>query len=344
MKKTNLALGILSLGLLLTACQKQTKEINPVVSEVITASTEAIIKPTLSTDGKIATFSQSGNIGRKSLVDNKWTKIIIKKNVTLTGSFYMPTRTTPIEIAGESRTTSIIQGDGSRPTDDFDANGDSLKGKSYSAIRADLSPNVYVHDLKITKPMKFHIHGGFGNVTVERCDLIAGGNTETSDGVHGGLTKTIIKDCYIDVYDDALYTIECKLVENTIIKHNKNGSPFMTSWGKNVPTNHVCVVRNCKVYANYTGTNYSHGVFGWAKKTNDVAQTIGIKIEGTFDYIVPTGKGRAPMYSIAKLANSQPTPVKNATISIDGVCPSKTSIDIRPSATNSKVEFKNCPN
>jgi len=291
----------------------------------------------------VATYHTSTNIGRKCLVRPEWNKIVINANVTLTGSFYMPTRTTPIEIMGKDRKTSIIQGDGSRPTDDFDANGEPLKGRSYSAIRADLSPDIYVHDLKITKPMKFHIHGGFGNVTVERCDIIAGSETHTTDGIHGGKGKTVIKDCYIDVFDDALYTIECKLVENTTIVHNSNGGPFMTSWGADVPANHTCVVRNCKVIGNSTGY-YAHGVFSWAQKSDDIAQTIHIKIEGSFDYVVNPGKAAAPMYTIARPNNSDTPPpvVNNATIRIDGTCPSINSIELRPTAQNCTVTFENC--
>ena len=292
----------------------------------------------------VATYTANKNIGPKFSVPNEWTKIIIKANVTITGSFYMPTRTTPIEITGESRKTSIIQGDGSRPTDDFNAAGESLKGRSYSAIRCDLSPDVYIHDLKITKPMKFHIAAGFGNVTVERCDIIAGSETHTTDGIHGGRGKTTVKDCYINVFDDALYTIECKLVENTTIVHNSNGGPFMTSWGADVPENHTCIVRNCTVIGNSTDY-YAHGVFSWAQKNNDIAQTIHIKIEGTFTYKVNSGKAAATMYTIARPRFPNlpaPPDVNNATMKIDGLCLSKDSVELRPTANNCKVVFVNC--
>ena len=281
----------------------------------------------------VATYTASKNIGRKFSVPNEWTKIIIKANVTLTGSFYMPTRTTPIEIMGENRKTSIIQGDGSRPTDD------GINGRSYSAIRADKSPDVYVHDLTVTKPMKFHIHGGFGNVTVERCDIIAGSETHTTDGVHGGAGKTVIKDCYIDVFDDALYTIECKLVENTTIVHNLNGGPFMTSWGASVPDNHTCIVRNCTVIAN-SNESYNHGVFSWSQKNDDTPQTIHIIIEGTFDYKINPGKVEAPMYTIGRPRDL--TGLKNATMKIDGKCLRTESIDIRENEDSNKVIFVNC--
>ena len=280
----------------------------------------------------VATYHSNKNIGRKFQVPASWDKIVIKKNVTLTGSFYMPTRNHPIEIMGESRTTSIIKGDGSRPTDD------GIRGRSYSAIRCDKSPDLYVHDLRITRPMKFHIHGGFGNVTVERCDIIAGSHTATTDGIHGGKGKTVVKDCYIDVYDDATYTIECKLIENTTFVHNKNGSPFMVSWGAGVPANHVCVIRNCTVIDNYDGTDYNHGTIGWAGKNSSSAQTMHIKFEGTFTRKVNPGKKSSPMYTIGRPYTSG---ISNATIEIDGLCPSKNSVDIRGN-TNSKVVFKNC--
>jgi hypothetical protein len=281
----------------------------------------------------VATYTQNTNIGRKFPVPDSWNKILIKENVTITGSFYMGNRSKPIEIAGENRKTSVIQGDGSRPTDD------GIKGRSYSAIRCDASPDVYVHDLKITRPMKFHIHGGFGNVTVERCDIIAGTETFTTDGIHGGKGKTIVRDCYIDCYDDALYTIECKLIENTTIVHNKNGAPFMTSWGADVPNNHTSVIRNCTVIDNYNGTDYNHGVFAWAQKNDAGNQTINLKFEGTFTYKVNPGKKSSTMYTIGRPGT---TGISDAYMLIDGQCPRKESIEIRGN-TNSKVSFTNCP-
>lgn len=280
----------------------------------------------------VASYSGDTVIGKKFAVPDSWKKIIIKKGVTITGSFYMGNRTQPIEFMGECRKTSIIQGDGSRPTDD------GIKGRSYSAIRCDGSPDLFVHDLTITKPMKFHIHGGFGKVTVERCDIVAGSHTHTTDGIHGGKGMTVVKDCYIDVYDDALYTVECKLVENTTIVHNKNGGPFMTSWGASVPEGHVCVIRNCKVIGNHEGTDYNHGVVSWAGKSDAGQQTVTLKFEGIFEYIVNPGKFPAPFYTIGRPGK---TGISDAKIIIDGICPEKQNIQIRGN-TNSKIEFVNC--
>lgn len=304
----------------------------PITLVVFSALLNNTIAQKLIVKNGVATYSGDTVVGKKFAVPDSWTKIVIKKDVTITGSFYMGARTKPIEIMGESRETSIIKGDGSRPTDD------GIKGRSYSAIRCDGSPDLYVHDLKITEPMKFHIHGGFGNVTVERCNIIAGTHTFTTDGIHGGKGKTIVKDCYIDVYDDALYTTECKLIENTTIVHNKNGGPFMTSWGSAVPEGHVCVIRNCKVIGNYEGTNYNHGVVSWAGKSDAGAQTITLKFEGTFEYIVNPDKKASTFYTIGRPGKNG---ISDATIIIDGICPQQNSIEIRDN-TNSKVEFINC--
>lgn len=150
----------------------------------------------------------------------------------------------------------------------------------------------------------------------------------------------MVKNCYIDVFDDALYTIECKLVENTTIVHNQNGSPFMTSWGASVPSNHTCIIRNCKVIAN-SSSDYNNGVFGWAGKNDDVAQTINIKIEGSFTYEKRPGKVDPPMYTIGRPRNQ--SDIRNATMRIDGNCPRKTSVQIRDNPTTNKVVFVNCP-
>ena len=282
----------------------------------------------------VATYHSNKNIGRKFEVPNSWNKIVIKKNVTITGSFYFPTRTTPMEIAGESRVTSIIKGDGTRPYDD------GINGRSYSAIRFDKSPDVYIHDLRSLDPMKFHIGGGFGNVLVERCDLIETRGSHSSDGIHGGNQKVIVRDCYISTYDDALYTRECTLVENTTIVHNKNGAPFMTSWGAGIDPGSQCIVRNCTVIDNYDiKDGYNHGVFGWAGKHSDNAQTINIKFEGTFTYQVAPGKVAGYMYSIGRWSG---TAIKNATIKVNGICPGQNSVLIRPGTQNCKVEFVNC--
>jgi hypothetical protein len=281
----------------------------------------------------VATYTANMNIGRKFPVPDSWNKIVINENVTITGSFYMATRNHPIEIMGKDRKTSIIQGDGSRPTDD------GIKGRTYSAIRCDKSPDLYVHGLTITRPMKFHIHGGFGKVTVERCDIIAGTHTATTDGIHGGQGKTTIKDCYINVFDDALYIRDAILVENTTIIHNQNGGPFMTSWGGTVPDGHICVIRNCTVIAN-SNEGYNQGVFSWSQKSDDKPQTMHVKIEGTFDYIINPGKQAAPMYTMGRPRDL--TGFKNATMKIDGLCLRTNSIDIRENPASNKVVFVNC--
>ena len=301
------------------------------IAALFTFTAAYSVNPTVSNG--VATYHSDTNIGRKFQPPSTWDKIIIEENVTITGSFYFPTRTTPMEICGESRTTSIIKGDGTRPTDD------GIQGRSYSAIRFDKSPDVYIHDLRSLDPMKFHISAGFGKVIVEGCDLIESRGEHTTDGVHGGEQSVIVRDCYIDTWDDALYTRECFLVENTTIVHNKNGSPFMTSWGAAADKGYTCVIRNCSVIDNYDASNYNHGVVAWAGKSDDYAQTITLKFQGTFSKTTASGATSSYMYSIGRTNGDS---IKNATIKVDGLCPNQSSIDYRSGASNCTVNFINC--
>lgn len=282
----------------------------------------------------VATFVADINIGRKYLVPDEWVKVVIKKNVTITGSFYMPNRTRPIEFAGESRTTSVIKGDGSRPEDD------GKKGRTYSAIRCDQSPDLYVHDLRSLNPMKFHIHGGFGNVTVERCDLIEDRGIHTTDGVHGGIGLVVVKDCYINTWDDAVYVSECKLVENTTIVHNKNGAPFQVTWGHSI-NGEICIIRNCTVIDNMGPEekgSYNQGVVSWASKQNESSpDKIILKFEGGFSHQTAAGKVSSHMYQLGRKVKG----INNCTIEVEGYCKEKESIVVYDN-TNSIVVFKDC--
>lgn len=188
--------------------------------------------------------------------------------------------------------------------------------------------------------MKFHIAGGFGNVTVERCDLIEDRGTHTTDGVHGGIGSVVVKDCYINTFDDALYVSECKLVENTTIVHNSNGAPFQVTWGREIK-NYTCIIRNCTVIDNMTidGTKtYNQGVVSWAsKKEASSKDNITLKFEGTFDYKIAEGKKPSHFYQLGRKSKG----IENCTINIEGLCPQKESIIVY-GETNSKVVFKNC--
>ena len=280
----------------------------------------------------VATYHSNINIGAKFEVPDHWNKILIKKNVTVTGSFYFPHRRHRMEIAGESRKTSIIKGNGTRPTDD------GKVGRTYSAIRFDKSPDVYIHDLRSLDPMKFHISGGFGKVTVERCDLIESRGEHSSDGIHGGNQGVIVRDCYIDTWDDALYTRECILVENTTIVHNKNGAPFMTSWGSDLDYGSKCIIRNCKVIENST-KDYNHGIIGWAGKNGDYSQVINLKFEGNFEIVTSPGKKVGYLCTFGRHVGDI---FKNATVHITGECPGKGKIDFRPGTSNCNIVYGNC--
>ncbi|MCG8701014.1 MAG: hypothetical protein MI922_23380, partial [Bacteroidales bacterium] len=191
------------------------------------------------------------------------------------------------------------------------------------------------HDLRSLDPMKFHIHGGFGYVTVERCDLIErrGKAAYSSDGVHGGRGKTIVRDCYIDTWDDATYTSECTLIENTTIVHNRNGAPFMVSWGYDLGKHVKCTIRNCTVICN-DSSGYHHGIVGWAGNHGTDVDTMHIVFEGSFTRIVNPGMVASTMYTIGRPHKSA---LHNSVIKVYGLCPNKDEIEIRSNANSSVV-------
>lgn len=258
----------------------------------------------------VATFHGDTIIGQKFLVPDSWNKIIIKEDVTIRGSFYMPTRNKAIEIMGESRKTSIIRG--IKSMHDLK----SKEGRQYSGIRCDKSPDVYIHHLKSYNPDKFHISAGNGNVKVESCDLIDDRGQHTTDGVHGGMNKTEVIDCYINTWDDALYISECKLVKNCTIVNNHNGAPFQVGWGKDIGTN-SCKIENCVVIDAHKGpqSRYYMGVVGWAGRKGSGPNTMNIEFVN-FKRERVSGAMKAPMFQFG-LGN---TGISNCTINITGYC------------------------
>ncbi|MCG8697727.1 MAG: carbohydrate-binding protein [Bacteroidales bacterium] len=258
----------------------------------------------------VATFHSDTTIGRKFLVPDAWDKIVIEENVTLIGSFFMPTREKAIEIMGKSRETSIIKGDGTRPTDD------GIKGRTYSGIRCNKSPDVYIHDLRSLDPMKFHISAGFGNVKVERCDLIETRGKHTTDGVHGGRNTTQVIDCYIDTHDDALYISECFLVKNCTIVNNHNGAPFQVGWGKDIGVD-SCRIENCVVIDNHKGpqSKYYMGVVGWANRQGTRQNVMNITFVNFKRELAP-GAMKSPMYQFGRGSKG----IENCTINVEGYC------------------------
>ncbi len=281
----------------------------------------------------VATYHSDKTIGSQFLVPDSWDKIVIKANVTLTGSFYMPNRTRAIEIMGENWNTSVIQGTGATQ---WHAQGDK-QARQHSAIRCDKSPDVYIHDLKSLNPDKFHISAGFGFVDVEHCRLIDNRGRHTTDGVHGGRQKTTVKDCYIDTHDDALYLSECTLVENTTIVHNKNGSPLQVSWGYDDFDGHTCVVKNVTVIDAYNGSDYNQGVVSWASRNGTGPRTINVDFQGSFTRQTQSGAQQSHMYQIGRRTGGFP----DGTINVTGLCNWQNSVIIYDN-TNSQVVINGC--
>ena len=265
----------------------------------------------------VATYHTSKIIGQKFEVPDSWDKIVIEENVTLGGSFYMPKRKKAIEIMGKSRKTSIIQGIKSMH------HLKSRIGRQYSGIRCDLSPDVYIHDLRSYNPDKFHISAGQGNVKVERCDIIDDRGQHTTDGVHGGMNKTQVIDCYISTHDDSLYISECILIKDCTIVNNHNGAPFQVGWGKDIGTN-SCKIENCTVIdacKDPQKTRYYMGVVGWANRRGTAPNIMNIEFINFKRELLP-GAIKSPMYQFGRHGKG----IKDCTINVTGYCVEESDI------------------
>lgn len=281
----------------------------------------------------VATYTANKTIGSQFEVPDSWNKIVINANVTITGSFYMPTRTRPIEIMGKNWNTSVITGTGETK---WHEQG-TTEARQHSAIRCDKSPDVYIHDLKSLNPDKFHISAGFGNVTVDHCRIIDNRERHTTDGVHGGRGKVTVKNCYIDTHDDALYLSECKLVENTTIVHNKNGGPLQIAWGYDDFNNHTCIIRNVKVIDAYNGTDYNQGVVSWARRNGTDPVTINVEFQGTFTRETKSGAQQSHMYQLGRRTET----LNNGTLKVTGECRWKNDLIVYNNG-NSTLNVQGC--
>ncbi|MCG8696424.1 MAG: T9SS type A sorting domain-containing protein [Bacteroidales bacterium] len=209
----------------------------------------------------VATYVADKKIGQKFMVPDSWDKIIIKKNVTVTGNFVTPdSRKKDITVEGEDWNTSVLKGTGKVAT--YPNNVDNRR--YLSAISNNGTGTLYVKNLKSYNPDKFHLRSE-ARIIVEHCRIIqdAGIPKGHADAVHGGRgSKSEVHDCYISTWDDATYSSECWLVKNTTIVMNGNGAAFQVGYGTNyVHKDPVCRVINCSVIAN--GKRYSKGVVAW---------------------------------------------------------------------------------
>ncbi len=304
---------------------------------LILTSSITVVGQTISADGKTATYTQNKTIGSKFRVPDSWERIVINAGVTVTGSFYSDGRSAPLTIEGVNRQTSILKGTGN-----FQSAG-TQESRTHSGIRIEAGVNVTVKNLTSLNPDKFHT-SCFGKIEVINCDLIDNRGQHTTDGVHGGVKSgSIIRGCYINTHDDAMYYSECGLIENTTIVHNKNGAPFQGGWGVTPGTGWVCVIRDCKVIdaSSETGgaannNGYNQGVVSWAGKSSAFA-SLTVRFEGTFTRQVRSGAKRSPMYQLGRRESE----LNNAELK-SNLCTNAQNTLLKPSGGSATLNTSGC--
>lgn len=176
-------------------------------------------------------------------------KIIIKKNVTITGGFHTKGN---ITIAGEDQNTSVIYGtplqswaDKNNPT------GQNLDEWHYCQIQV-YGGVCNIQKLKILDPFSFAVRGWGPQIHMKKVSVIdtRGGWGNHSDGFEGGDNSTI-DSCYFETGDDNIKVyFKNLLVTNTEIVMVQNSVPIQFGWG-NYNENASVTFENCKITGTY---------------------------------------------------------------------------------------------
>ena len=174
-------------------------------------------------------------------------KIIIGKNVTVTGAFHT---SSDIMIEGEDRKTSVVFGtDLQTWTDKNNPGKQDLKEWYYSQF--DNSGGVLsINNLTILNPFSYFVRGFGPVVHVKSVDFIdnRGGHHNHSDGFCGGNGSTV-DDCYFESGDDVFKAYFNYTVTNCTINMVDNSVPIQLGWG-NYSNGAVCTFKNLKVTGN----------------------------------------------------------------------------------------------
>ncbi len=250
---------------------------------LLAAAPAAFSAPVMNTAGDIATYTTSQNIG--SVVNGKyvpqgvpakWKKIVIEKNVTLTGRFDFPRRDTNLIFEGKDPNTSIIKG-WKRSEDALAEDKAGIHRRDYNSAGTLEIKNLKIQD----QPGRGIMGWGKGNLTVTSCNIVNTVDEYWGDGVHcdedGDLTY-----CTINVKDDGTYATMCDYINNVKFTHNKNGAPIQIGWGDSTGGGKEKTVTNCTFAGNYNA-NYNCGTVDWKKsKVNN--DSIKLKMSGTSWY------------------------------------------------------------
>jgi hypothetical protein len=274
-----------------------------------------------------ATFWADTTIGARFNVPNTWNNIIIKGKTRVSGNFIISSPNRNFVIKGEDSETSILDGSGTAYV---------KADRSLCNVRFENQGTLLLYNFTSLNPANFHITA-WAPLTIVKMRIIENRRTTSTDAAHStkGLT---IDSSYISTYDDVLYVGECSSISNTIIEHNKNGAPFMNSWGGNANGNKT-IATNVTIRDNEDATQgYAHGVVGWAQKNDAGVQITTIEFINCQWIVNPDKIKCAEFYSFGNNGN---TVTDGKVIQIGGKCTWATPIRQR-NGSNGIVTTQNC--
>lgn len=236
-------------------------------------------------------------------------KIVIAKNVTITGGF----RTYgPVEIRGEERTTSRIFGTDTKewalgPNGETDSECGNRAGDdrahdcekwSYGAVSPANGGSyaITVKNLTIENMRTYAITSFSNPLVIDSVHIIntrptKSGNPDyksNSDGIGGG-PGSVVTNTLIDTWDDGIKLYRDFTVRNVTIVHNANGAPFQLGWSQKSATNHI--IENVKIVVPASGPTKSNLAMVSASLTSgSVNATLKIEGKGLYaDYTTRAG-------------------------------------------------------
>jgi len=247
----------------------------------------------------VLTYSKDMLIGKKS-IPNSVNKVVIKKNVKVTGSFFVPAdRKTKIAFEGEDRETSVIEGNQNT--------GFSWEQNSAFCINSNIQCEI--KNLTSLNPRGYHVRGKEGGTqTVTKVNFIDKKQHYETNGF-GGNAKVNCTNSYFDTYDDVFVIVSHgNYIGDCTIIHNKNGAPFQMGWGtQNIGS---AKIRNVTVKQN--AAQYNSGVISWNQKTFNEFSSRTLDIQG-LKVTKSSGGSDGPVYQMGTYNNK----VNNAKVTIE---------------------------
>ena len=204
-------------------------------------------------------------------------KIIIGKNVTLTGAFHTYS---DVLITGKNRKTSVIFGTDIESWADKNNPGKQDLDEWYYSQIQNFKGVTTIQNLTLLNPFSYFVRGFGPAVHVKSCDFIDNrkGHGNHSDGFCGGNGSTV-DDSYFECGDDVFKTYFSYNVTNCTIKMRDNAVPIQLGWG-NYSNGAVCNFKNLKIFGNSgRGSSDNAVISGRKGKFNLTINIDGLEVD-----------------------------------------------------------------